>query len=158
MATENSPGMQARLNEMPFDFLGTYPFRRQSETDTTEFYRNQRVVYHIDQKAGGHVRDIYGRLLKPGSKVLDLMSSWVSHLPDDLPDLDVTGLGMNAEELKANPALARFVIHDLNASPELPFDDQGFDAVICTSSVEYLIRPIEVFSDIACILKPGGIL
>jgi len=157
MATENGPGMQARLNGMTTDFSGTYPFKRQSETDDAKFYEKPRFVYHIDQKAVSHVRGIYGRLLKPGFKVLDLMSSWVSHLPDDVADLDVTGLGMNAEELNANPALARFVIHDLNARPELPFDDQGFDTVICTSSVEYLIRPVEVFSDIARILKPGGI-
>jgi ubiquinone/menaquinone biosynthesis C-methylase UbiE len=85
------------------------------------------------------------------------MSSWVSHLPEDLPLRSLTGLGMNQRELEANSRLTDYVVHDLNASPRLPFDDNAFEAVICSVSVEYLIHPFEVFADITRVLKPGGI-
>jgi SAM-dependent methyltransferase len=89
-------------------------------------------------------------------RVLDLMSSWVSHLPDAPADLAVTGLGMNAAELAANERLKARVVHDLNADPRLPFADAAFDLVICTASVEYLIRPQTVFTEVRRVLRPGG--
>ncbi len=157
LVTENGPGMQGRFDGAPTDFFHEYPFKRSVEESDAAFYEKPRWVYHIDATAADHVRALYGRLLSPGIRVLDLMSSWVSHLPEKLSGCDVTGLGMNAEELSANPALSRFVVHDLNWHPKLPFEDGAFDAVICTSSVEYLTRPVEVFSDVARILKPGGL-
>lgn len=87
-------------------------------------------------------------------RVLDLMSSWVSHLPEY--DLDATGLGLNAEEMGQNPRLATHVVHDLNGNPELPFADGEFDAVVCTASVEYLIQPHDVFRSVRRVLKPGA--
>lgn len=89
-------------------------------------------------------------------RVLDLMSSWTSHLPENLEDLEVTGLGMNAAELERNPRLARWVTHDLNRDPGLPFEDGRFDATVCTVSVEYLTRPLEVFRELARVLRPGA--
>jgi SAM-dependent methyltransferase len=88
--------------------------------------------------------------------VLDLMTSWHSHLPAALGAAHVTGLGMSQAELDANPALAERVVHDLNRDPALPFPDAAFDAVICTVSVEYLVEPFAVFRDIARVLRPGG--
>jgi SAM-dependent methyltransferase len=104
----------------------------------------------------GLVESIYSRLLPPGSKILDLMSSWVSHLPDTLEDDEATGLGLNEEELKANPQLSSHIVHDLNRDPVLPFADNEFDAVICTASIEYLTQPIEVVAEVARVTKPGG--
>jgi SAM-dependent methyltransferase len=89
-------------------------------------------------------------------RLLDLMSSWVSHLPQVPADLAVTGLGMNAEELAANPRLAQRRVHDLNADPRLPFADGSFDLVLCAASVEYLTRPRTVFAEARRVLKPGG--
>jgi SAM-dependent methyltransferase len=63
---------------------------------------------------------------------------------------------MNPDELNANPRAAERVVHDLNRLPVLPFGDGRFDAVICSVSVEYLIRPFEVFDDVARVLRPGG--
>jgi len=83
------------------------------------------------------------------------MSSWRSHLPPDLSGY-VTGLGMNAEELADNPQLAAWVVHDLNAEPRLPFEDRHFDAVTCTVSVQYMIRPLEIFREVNRVLKPGA--
>jgi SAM-dependent methyltransferase len=90
-------------------------------------------------------------------RVLDLMSSWTSHLPD-VSFSEVAGLGMNREELQANKRLDRFVVQDLNQVMALPYESDSLDAVICTASIEYLIRPFEVFSDISRILKPGGLV
>jgi len=89
--------------------------------------------------------------------VLDLMGSWTSHLPPELELGGLTVLGMNAEELQANPRAAERRVHDLNLKPVLPFAGSRFDAVICTVSVEYLARPFEVFDDVARVLKPGGL-
>ena len=64
---------------------------------------------------------------------------------------------MNADELSANDRLTRYVVHDLNRDPRLPFDDGAFDAAVCTVSVEYLTRPLAVFDEMARVLSPGGI-
>ena len=130
--------------------------RGDNEVDTA-FYRKPRLVSHIDDQAQSLIRELYSSLLKPGSAVLDLMSSWQSHVPQSFDLSTLTGLGLNEEELAKNPQLSDYVLHDLNAETTLPFDDQSFDAVICTVSVEYLVRPVDVFTDVARVLKPGGV-
>ena len=133
-------------------------FSRQDETDDRQFYAAPRKVVHIDDVAIATLRDtVLAETLAPGHAVLDLMSSWRSHLPEGIPFARVTGLGMNADEMADNPQLTEAVVHDLNQSPKLPFDDAIFDAVICTVSVQYLVRPIEVFSEVRRVLKPGGV-
>jgi len=152
------PGMQARVNGNPTDFWADDPFGRDDEAADTAFYAGPRMVNHIDDRAIAVIRSLYGELLKPQMAVLDLMSSWTSHLPETLAPLSVTGLGLNTAELKANARLNRTVIHDLNADPCLPFADESFDAIVCTASVEYLIHPFAVFAEAARVLKPSGLL
>ncbi|HEY9199444.1 MAG TPA: methyltransferase domain-containing protein [Gammaproteobacteria bacterium] len=154
--TARGPGMQAPPPGVEVDFLAGDPFLRLDPRDDAQFYAAPRLVHHLDATARARITDIYARFLKPGLQVLDLMSSWVSHLPEDIADLQVTGLGMNAEELAANPQLRERVVQDLNRQPQLPFPDAGFDAAVCTASVEYLIRPLEVFKEIQRVLKPGA--
>ena len=156
MITGNGPGMQARWHGLPTDFFSDIPFSRMVPEPDAGFYAMSRMVHHLDSTARDQISRLYGRLIPPGSRVLDLMSSWVSHLPDELEATSVTGLGMNTEELAANPRLSERLVHDLNLKPELPFADAGFDAVICTVSVEYLIKPLEVFAEVARVLRPGG--
>ena len=84
------------------------------------------------------------------------MSSWVSHLPNDGRFSAVTGLGMNAEELAANAQLDSCLVHDLNDQPILPFAEGAFDAAVVTVSVQYLVRPVEVFAEVGRVLVPGG--
>ena len=88
-------------------------------------------------------------------QVLDLMSSWVSHLPEDTGAIRLTGLGMNAEELAQNPRLEERIVQDLNARSELPFPDNSFDAAICSASIEYLVQPVAVLRELGRVLKPG---
>lgn len=89
--------------------------------------------------------------------ILDLMASWDSHLAASVHAGRVVGLGLNPRELSANKALSERIVHDLNLEPRLPFADGSFDAVLCTVAVDYLIRPFEVFGEVARVLRPGGL-
>jgi SAM-dependent methyltransferase len=128
-------------------------FARGDETDDAEFYSYPRYVTHIDDGAIGAVGALYDELGIRGA-VLDLMSSWVSHFRDAPESLTV--LGMNADELSANPQGRAWVVHDLNQEPVLPFADDSFDHATCCVSVDYLTRPVEVFRDVARVVRPGG--
>ncbi|MCO6412416.1 MAG: class I SAM-dependent methyltransferase, partial [Thiogranum sp.] len=131
-------------------------FARDDTSADSEFYRQPRLVSHIDTCASDVIGELYRQWIRGDSRVLDLMASWDSHLPDALAIARLTGLGLNADELAHNKRLDDYVIQDLNRETRLPFDDGGFDAVICTVSIEYLVRPLEVFAEVARVLKPGG--
>ena len=128
-------------------------FDRDDPTPDSDFYVFPRLVTHIDDGAIAAVGDLYDELHLTGS-VLDLMGSWVSHF-HTAPEY-LTVLGMNAQELAANAQAATTVVHDLNADPRLPFENECFDAAVCCVSVDYLTRPVEVFADVARVLAPGG--
>ncbi len=131
-------------------------FARQDPSRDANFYAVERKVVHIEPGAIAALRDRYDALLPRGEPILDLMSSWRSHLPEDPALGPVTGLGMNAAELADNPQLADHLVHDLIADPDLPFEDGAFGAVVCAVSVQYLTRPLEVFAEVRRVLRPGG--
>ena len=153
----SGPGMQARWRQTPTDFFSDEPFSRADESPDAVFYTRPRLIQHLDDAAIDMVRQLHGRFIRNDMRVLDLMSSWQSHLPLDVSLKQVTGLGMNAMELERNTALNESVVHDLNENPVLPFSDASFDAVVCTASIEYLIHPLDVFKQVARVLKPGGV-
>jgi SAM-dependent methyltransferase len=128
-------------------------FERADPSSDAEFYSWPRLVTHIDDHAIAAVGALYDELGITGG-VLDLMSSWVSHFRARPARLTV--LGMNAEELRANRQAHAAVVHDLNGCPGLPFADASFDAAVCCVSVDYLTRPVEVFTDVARVVRPGG--
>jgi SAM-dependent methyltransferase len=127
------------------------------DTDDTLFYSTPRFVTHVDQGFIDQLTQLYKERLKPNTRIFDMMSSWVSHLPEDLEFAHVEGHGMNEEELARNPRLNHYFIQNLNQNPQLPLADQDFDAVLNCVSVQYLQYPDAVFSEINRILKPGGI-
>ena len=131
-------------------------FERVDEENDPVFYQQARKVVHIDDGAIAAVGRLYLELVPPNSEVLDLMSSWRSHWPAGHPKARLVGLGMNREEMEDNPDLDEVVVHDVNRDLELPFDDETFDAVGITVSVQYLIHPVDTFSEVNRILKPGG--
>lgn len=131
-------------------------FRRADESDDSLFYAEPRLVVHIDAPAIAAIGEYFRRALPPDAALLDLMSSWRSHLPDDFPARRLIGLGMNAVELAENPRLHDRIVHDLNADPRLPLDDGSVDAAMVTVSIQYLTRPVEVFAEVNRVLKPGG--
>jgi SAM-dependent methyltransferase len=155
LITGKGPGMQARWRDTPTDFFTADAFTRDSEASDGDFYRAPRLVDHLDRVATRQVQKLYARLVPAGGRVLDLMTSWKSHLDLAAPGA-VAGLGMNAEELAANPVLAERVVQDLNLAPNLPWPEATFDAVVCTVSVEYLTDPFAVFAEVRRVLKPGG--
>ena len=129
-------------------------FDRVDPSPDAHFYAAPRLVTHIDDRAVDGVGALYEELAVDGD-VLDLMSSWVSHLRAKPRSLTV--LGMNTVELEANPLADARVVHDLNASPVLPFPDEAFDAVLNCVSVDYLVHPVEVLAEVARVLRPGGL-
>jgi len=120
------------------------------------FYETPRLLTHIDDATIEALTALYRDLIPPDSRVLDLMSSWVSHLPSERSYASVTGLGMNLAELEANPVLTERTVHDLNANPTLPYGDASFDVALCAVSVQYLTQPVEVFREVGRTLIPGG--
>ena len=120
------------------------------------FYAQPRLVTHIDDGAIAAVTALYRELLPPGGEILDVMSSWVSHLPPEVAYAGVTGHGMNAAELAANPRLTARLVRDLNAEPVLPLADGSFDGACMCVSVQYLQRPVTVFGEVLRVLRPGA--
>ena len=131
-------------------------FDRVDEIDDAVFYRPPRLVTHIDDQAIAALSRHYADAIEPRSVVLDLMSSWVSHLPGELELAQVIGHGMNAAELEANPRLTGHFVQDLNRETSLPLDTDSCDAALCCVSVQYLQKPLDVFSDVRRVLKPGA--
>jgi SAM-dependent methyltransferase len=129
-------------------------FRRIDESADELFYEYPRRVLHIDSGAVAKVGEIYAELLPEGGVILDLMSSWRSHLPQRIRCAKVVGLGLNRAEMEDNPALGEIIVHNVNQHPRMPFDDASFDGTVMTVSVQYLTQPVELFADVGRVLKP----
>ena len=143
----------------PMNDLAGFPPRAFDKADPspdTLFYAQPRLVTHIDAGAIEAVTGLYRATLPPGGAILDLMSSWVSHLPPEVEYAQVTGHGMNAAELDANPRLNQSFTQDLNADPALPLMDCSFDGACLCVSVQYLQQPVAVFREVLRVLRPGA--
>ncbi len=154
-AQEGNGYNQAMSTPSPFP---ADAFRRYDETPDEDFYQIPRLVTHIDDAAIDAVTQLYRENFPDDAAVLDLMSSWVSHLPSEAHYRRVVGLGMNERELAANPHLDTFVVQNLNENPGLPFADSEFDACALCVSVQYLTQPIVLLREVGRVLSPGGAL
>ncbi len=137
---------------------GLYPpdaYAREDESPDGGFYGFPRKVVHIDDGAIVALGALYAEVLPPGGRLLDLMSSWRSHLPARAQAGEVVGLGMNAEEMGDNPQLTKSVVHDINRDPRLPFGDAEFDGAMCAVSIQYVTHPVLVFRELHRVLRPG---
>jgi SAM-dependent methyltransferase len=133
-------------------------FSRMDETDDGSFYGVPRFVYHIDEGSVAALTQYYRRNIPPGSDILDICSSWVSHYPLEFKETmgRISGTGMNSLELRANTQLSDFKPKNLNIDPVLPYEDASFDIVTCVVSIDYLIHPITVLKEVRRVLRPGG--
>jgi hypothetical protein len=131
-------------------------FDRLDDEDDDFFYEEPRLVCHIDDGAVAALTQFYRDVLPRGGVLLDLMSSWVSHLPADIEYAEIIGHGMNAAELAANPRLGRWFVQNLNRDPALPLADGSVDAAMICVSIQYLQQPVTVLRDVARLLRPGG--
>jgi len=134
-------------------------FGRLDSSSDVDFYSEPRLVEHVDDQAVGLMTEYVSNVaIQPKTQsVLDLCSSWTSHIGGDKPHPPrISGLGMNAKEMEANPALTDWTVQDLNRQPKLPYDDNSFDCVLCQLSIDYLTRPLEVCKEVGRVLKHGG--
>ena len=155
-------------------------FKRADEAADTDFYASPRFVTHIDDNAIGLLREYYSKNLPRSGRILDLCSSWISHFPKELEEaavstkeqlaassdrppsshngvrLAVTGQGMNAAELSANPILRSTILQDLNTTPNLPAQVSPLDATTCVVSIDYLTEPVRVLSSVLEHTRSGG--
>jgi hypothetical protein len=131
-------------------------FTKLDDDDDEVFYEPPRLVYHIDDGAIAVLTSFYRNLLPPDGVLLDLMSSWVSHLPPDIAYKEVIGHGMNAAELAANPRLRRWFVQNLNRETSLPLDDASLDGAMICVSIQYLQQPVAVLREVARLLRPGA--
>ena len=128
------------------------------DTNDLDFYDLPRLVTHVDESFIDRLTNLYREQLKSDTRILDLMSSWVSHLPEEMQFAHVEGHGMNREELAKNLRLDGYFIQNLNQNPKLPLENADFDAVLITVSIQYLQYPEAVLSEIYRILKPHGVV
>ncbi len=129
---------------------------RDDESPDPHFYALPRKVLHLDDGAIAALGALYADVFAPGGRLLDLMSSWRSHLPPGLAPREVVGLGLNAEEMADNPQLTRALVHDVNREPRLPFEDAAFDGVACAVSIQYVVHPLRLFREVRRVLRPGA--
>jgi SAM-dependent methyltransferase len=127
------------------------------QTDDELFYSQPRFVTHVDTAFIQRLTALYRQILQPHTKILDLMSSWVSHLPTEMEFAEVVGHGLNSEELARNSRLDRYFVQNLNKDLKLPCADGEFAAVLNTVSVQYLQYPEAIFAEISRVLQPGGV-
>lgn len=131
-------------------------FDRYDESPDEIFYEAPRLVTHIDDEAIEEVTQLYRDFFPPGGAILDLMSSWVSHLPREIHYSRVVGLGMNRLELSRNPQLTEYRVQNLNEDPTLPYPNASFDGAAICVSIQYLTNPVQVLRDVGRVLKPGA--
>jgi SAM-dependent methyltransferase len=136
--------------------LSPVAFTRDDESPDDRFYVVPRKVVHIDDGAIAALGGLYAEILPPGGRLLDLMSSWRSHLPPGFRAGSVVGLGLNDEEMADNPHLTAHVVHDVNREPRLPFDDAEFDGGMCAVSIQYVIHPVRLLREVRRVLRPGA--
>ncbi len=131
-------------------------YAREDESPDERFYGVARKVVHIDDGAIAALQRLYSDVLPAGGRLIDLMSSWRSHLPEGGGGGGVVGLGLNEDEMADNPRLTSHVVHDVNREPRLPFVDAEFDGAMCAVSIQYLIHPVAIFREVRRVLRPGA--
>jgi SAM-dependent methyltransferase len=142
--------------EPAFPELPPGAFAKVDGGDDADFYAFPRLVTHIDDAAIAALTELYRATLPAGRVLLDLMSSWVSHLPPEIDYGAVIGHGLNAEELAANPRLTRWFVQDFNRDPLLPLDNASIDGAMICVAIQYLQQPAAVLAEVARVLKPGA--
>jgi SAM-dependent methyltransferase len=126
------------------------------ETPDEDFYQSPRMVAHVDEGTLTALTEFYRSFIPQHSDVLDLMSSWISHLPGEVQLGRVVGLGMNADELAANTQLTQWSVQNLNDQPILPYASESFDRALIVVSIQYLRRPIDVLLSVHNVLREGA--
>ncbi|MEB3361516.1 MAG: methyltransferase domain-containing protein [Synechococcaceae cyanobacterium] len=141
---------------MPVAVLREADRQKLDPTDDALFYAQPRYVHHLDGAFRARLTALYRERIPADAVVLDLMSSWVSHLPEEVTYQEVIGHGLNAEELRANPRLTRHWVQNLNVDQTLPLEDASLDVVLIVAGWQYLQYPEALAADLLRVIRPGG--
>src|SRR6266404_2391387 len=114
------------------------------------------AIADVDAAALAAITEIYREVMPKGGAILDVMSSWVSHLPPEIDYRRVAGIGVDAGVLAENPFLDEWRVQDLNRNPTLPYGNCEFDGAAICGAIQHLTRPAEVIRDIGRVLRPGA--
>ena len=127
-------------------------------SDDKTFYYQPRFVHHLSVSFRDRLTNLYSNYLCNHHIILDLMSSWVSHLPSNNKFKKVIGHGMNESELKSNNRLDSYWIQDLNKNQRMPIEDSTVDIGLIVAGWQYLQYPEKVSSELSRIIKRDSLL
>jgi SAM-dependent methyltransferase len=114
------------------------------------------VAAPVDDTAIAAITDLYREIMPEGGAILDVMSSWIGHLPPEIVYRKVVGIGIDACILAENPFLDEWRVQDLNQNPVLPFGNSEFDGAAICGAIQHLTRPAEVIREVGRVLRPGA--
>ena len=127
-------------------------------SDDQIFYQEPRYVHHLSHSFRDRLTNLYSKYLCKHHIILDLMSSWVSHLPTNTKYKKVIGHGMNKSELNSNHRLDSFWVQDLNKTQNMPIEDSNIDIGLIVAGWQYLQYPEKVSSELSRIIKRDSLL
>ena len=127
-------------------------------TDDQIFYQQPRYVHHLSNSFRSRLTSIYSEYLLNHHVILDLMSSWVSHLPVKKRFKKVIGHGMNEDELRSNKRLDKFWVQNLNKTQNMPIEDSFIDVGLIVAGWQYLQYPEKVSLELSRIIKSNSLL
>ena len=138
--------------------LSTYDRTKTEISDDEIFYQQPRFVHHLSDSFRNRLTSLYSEYLLNHHIILDLMSSWVSHLPSNISYKKVIGHGMNEAELSSNERLDRFFVQNLNKKQNMPIEDSSVDVGLIVAGWQYLQYPEKVSLELSRVIKSDSLL
>ena len=138
--------------------LSTYDRTKTDISDDEIFYQQPRFVHHLSDSFRIRLTNLYSEYLLDHHVILDLMSSWVSHLPPNIRYKKVIGHGMNEAELSSNERLDRFFVQNLNKKQNMPIEDSSVDVGLIVAGWQYLQYPEKVSLELSRVIKSDSLL
>ena len=138
--------------------LSTYDRTKSDICDDEIFYQQPRFVHHLSDSFRTRLTSLYSEYLLNHHIILDLMSSWVSHLPSNISYKKVIGHGMNEAELSSNERLDRFFVQNLNKKQNMPIEDSSIDVGLIVAGWQYLQYPEKVSLELSRVIKSDSLL
>ncbi len=127
-------------------------------SDDQIFYKNPRYVHHLSISFRNRLTNLYSEYLYNHHVILDLMSSWVSHLPSNSKYKKVIGHGMNESELRANKRFDSYWVQNLNKTQNIPIEDSTIDIGLIVAGWQYLQYPEKVSLELSRVIKSNSLL
>ena len=127
-------------------------------SDDEIFYQQPRFVHHLSDSFRTRLTNLYSEYLLKHYIILDLMSSWVSHLPPNIRYKKVIGHGLNQAELSSNERLDSFFVKNLNKKQNMPIEDSSIDVGLIVAGWQYLQYPEKISLELSRIIKSDSLL